>query len=303
MKHGCVAIAGMLVTAALGAPAAAVEIAPSVVVLTSRAQSELLTVTDRGEPVPASSIGAVQFLVGDHAYNHMINVERTDGGIILRPTEELEIGTYTLQVAVGGTRVAAEVRATLVNEPDSIESRAAQEGLTPEQYRRQLGLYRTGRQAVEIVLPEWYYVGRQVRFEMPAFEQATYEWRVNGEIVESGSGPHVFSFTFRRPGEYRFEYVERLPNGETVHSTAVTHARDPEPATVHVDEGGAVHLQGPRGFANYTWLVDGVAVSEAADLTHTFERPGDYQVECIASGGSSPESTAFQKVIYRVIVR
>lgn len=282
--------------------AAAVEISPSTVTITSREQAELLTITDRGQPVPASSIGSVQFLVDDHAYGHMVEIERVDGGLILRPTPELEIGTYELRVTVGNSRAVARVVASLEHYPDSLEARAAAEGVTPDEFRRRLGLYSTGRHVLQIDLPESYQLGRQVRFDIPAPERARYEWRVNGEAVESGYGPHVFEYTLRRPGEYRFEYVEQNLSGGTVHASAVTQAREPEPRVVDLSKDRAVHLLGPTGFSEYMWLIDGQIVSEQPDLTWDFDRTGRYRVECIASGANQSENIAFEKVIYEVIV-
>lgn len=301
MKPG--RIVGCILSSLSCLAAAAVEVSPGTLVIHSREQAEMLTITDGGNPVPKTSIGTVRFLVDDHEYGHMIEVERMDGGLVVRPTPELEIGTYELQITVGNERVRCNVVANLGDDPDSIENRAGAAGLTADQYRRELGLYKTGRHTLQLDLPEWYYVGRQVRFEIPAPQTARFEWRVNGEVVETGYGPHTFEYTLRRAGGYRFEYLEGDSGGWSVYANADTQAREPEPRVVVLEKDQAVHLLGPAGFNDYIWLVDGEAVSTSPDLTRTFETPGIYRAECIASGGSPTDDVAFQKAIYEIRVR
>lgn len=297
----CTTVASFLFLSAISSTA--VEISPSTVIVASRDQAELLTITDHGRPVPAPEIGSIQFLVGDHSYGHMIDVERVDGGLIVRPTPDLEIGTYDLRVTVGSSRVVATVIATLEQYPDSIENQATAEGLTPEEFRRKLGLYSTGRHIVRIELPEQYEIGRIVRLNVPAPERVRYEWRVNGEIITSGYGAHLFEHTLRRPGEYRFEYLEQNFDGGSIHATAVTRAVEPDPRVVELTTNRAVLLLGPVGFSEYVWFVDGKFLSEQQDLTREFETPAEYRVECIATGDTREQNLAFQKVAYRVIVR
>lgn len=294
-------LSGMLL--AITASAYAVEIAPSTIVITSREQTEKVVITERGRPVPASSIGSVQFLVDNHNYIHMIEVDRVAGGIVVRPTKDLEIGTYELRVTVGSSRVSATVLATLVHDPDSIQSRAAALGITADELRRQMGLYTTGRQSMQLDFAEWYPVGRRVRIEIPAPERARYEWRLNGESIDSGYGPHVFEYTLRRPGPHRFEYIETDPGGATVRTEAVTTVGEPETRLVNLAAKQSVHLLGPEGFTEYTWLIDGEIVSDGMDLTQSFSRPGEYRVECIASGHVTAEDVAFEKATYRIVVR
>lgn len=283
-------------------PAHSVEISPDRIVIASRSQPEQLRITDQGRPVSRSAIGSVQFMVDGHSYGHMIDVERIDGGLIVRPTEDLEIGTYDLQITVGKVREHVEVVATLTNDPDSIEQRAAAEGITPEQLRQRLGLYRTGRHSLRIDVADAYTIGRRIRFDMPAPDHVRYEWHVNGEAVDSGYGPHVFEYTFRRPGEYRFEYFESGPDGSRARAAATTRAREPAAQVVEAAPDQPVRLLGPAGFSEYMWLINGEIVSGERDLERAFEAPGSYRVECVATGAAA-EHIAFQKAVYEVVVR
>ena len=140
-----------------------------------------------------------------------------------------------------------------------------------------------------------------VRFSVPARPTSRYQWLVNGEVLGSGYGSSRFEYTFRRPGPVHVEYVERSAEGRETGAQATTEAREPEPHILRLSVNHRMRMFGPEGFSDYTWLVDGRAVSKMPNITREFG-PGEYRVECIASGNPNADDVAFEKTVYRVIV-
>lgn len=302
MKSSCINAVLLILALAPSVAQADVSFEPSPVLITSREKPVSLNVFKDGAPVAAHRLGSIGFRVGSHDYSNMIKVERSDGSLRLIPTDSMEIGTYDLVVFIDGSPARAQVRVTLDEEPTSLSARAREQGLTEMDIRHQLGLYTEGRQSVSIELPEWFYVGKRISLNMPTPAAAAYEWYVNGELEDSGSGAHTFTFPLTAPGRYDFRYVETVPGGSIIDSRAHTEAREEPPIAVQDEPGRAVQLAGPRDYTSCTWLVDGEYVSEGMTFVHRFPQPGEYRVTCIATGNETIEDEIFRMVIFEVTI-
>jgi hypothetical protein len=297
-------LCSLLVALTICAPqAVAIEINPPIVVMSSSDASVEVNLSVNGKPVAAAAIGPVRLLASGHNYTHMMRIERFDGKLRMTPTSSAEIGTYDLEVVVDGARASAQVQVTLDDEPNSLANRAREQGLTEMDIRHQLGLYTEGPQSVKIELPEWYYLGKQVRLNVPTPADASYQWYVNGQLEHSGSGPHTFVYPLTEPVSYEFQYIETHPDGVTIESRAQTEAREEPPVPIAVDRSRAVHLVGPPDYSGYIWLINGEFHSEDAAFIHRFSEAGQYRVECIATGNDAMTDEAFRKVLFLVSVQ
>lgn len=295
-------LAGLLAPLLIHGLVHAVEFSPAPVVFTSLTTPVTVSITDNGAPVPQSAIGAVRFLIEGKDYSRMMQVARIPGGLRLTPTATLEIGTYELEVVVNGKTVICPARATLVDEPDSMENRVRAQGRSEAEIRRELGQFATGHARIALTLPASYQVGHQMRIAMDAPASSSYEWLVNGESVEKGQGPHEFVYTFRAAGAYEFLYRETGAGG-TAEARAQTQARDADAVPVSVRRGYPVDLTGPEGYAAFTWMVDGEFAGEARTFTYRAGGPGEHRIECIATGNDAIPNEGFRKVVYAVTVR
>lgn len=296
----------VLLLAGLVAGSAAIadlSVEPSPVTVESRDEPVIISVMDGPASVAVNRIGSVRFRVGPHDYSHMVRVEPVGGKVRLSPTAAMEIGTYDLSLNINGRPITIPVQVTLEDEPTSLSSRASQQGLTEMDIRHQLGLYTEGRQSVSIDMPEWFYVGKRITFNMPTPAEASYEWYVNGALEKSGSGPHAFTYPLTTADQYDFRYVETSPRGAVIEARARTQAREEPPVEAEVARNRTVRLTGPSGYAAYTWLVGGEFQGEGRDFAYRFSEPGAYRVTCIATDNPSIADEAFRQVIFRVTVQ
>lgn len=280
-----------------------VEFSPSPVVFEAIATPVTVTITQNGGPLPAGSIGRVRFLIEGRDYSHMMRIEVVPVGLRLRPTRTLEIGTYQVEVTIAGRAVVLPAIATLTGEADSIANRAKAQGRSEAEILRELGLYTEGRESVNIALPEFYYVGKQVRIDMDTPEGAAYSWSVNGESAAQGQGAHEFTFVLRAAGPYEFVYTETPPGKSRIEARARTEAREEDPVAVTVTRGRRLRLSAPTGYAGYSWLIDGQPFAEGPEFLHAFMEPGDYRVECVATGNAANQDEAFRGIVYLVTVK
>lgn len=289
----------------LGAAAAWAEVQfePTPVTIASRETSVTIELSESGAPVSAHRIGSVRLTIDGHDYGHMVRVDRRAGVLRLTPTASMEIGTYQLEVSIGGRITSIPVYVTLEDEPTSLSSRAREQGLTEMDIRHQLGLYTEGRATVSIEMPEWFYLGKRIDLNMPTPANSSYHWYVNGELEDSGRGPHTFTFPLTTAGTYDFHYIETSPEGKLIESIAKTEAREESAVEIRTEPNRPVRLIGPPGYAGYTWLIESDFISEEIEFLHLFPDPGEYRVACIATGNEDIPDEAFRKVLFHVLVQ
>lgn len=277
---------------------------PETVTFTTQEQGEVVEVFRNGAPVKITSVSGYQFLVGENTYEHMIRVTVEDGKLRIKPTAQLEVGSYLLRVNTNAGRVAMDVYAPLSEMPDSLEARAERAGVSAEQMKTLLGLATEDpRAAVSLGLPRVYYEGQTLVLSMPPQAGRHYTWGVNGKVVREGVGENELVYTFREPGEYLITYAER-DNGKVTASGAGTTVVRPLPVVaVELPANTQFIARAPDGFRRYAWISNGAAIGNGREIRYLLPGPGVYEIEARAEEPVAGPYDQFSRTRYRVVVK
>jgi len=206
----CLALVALLLAGATAAQAAVIA-TPDAVTITSPTQKVTIRLTQDGEPLVEQAIKGFSFLVDESNYARMITFQKKDGAVVITPSELAEVGSYALVIktAYGDVRVAVDM--PLSDLPDPLVKQAEAAGITVDELKVRLGIAsRHPREKVDFDFSQGYHVGSTLLIQTPCPEERTYEWRVNGEVVQRGIGPEPFEYTFTAAGEYKIEYRDAL---------------------------------------------------------------------------------------------
>ncbi len=260
-----------------------------------------------GEPVPSGQISGLRALIDGKDYSRMFSFEVSDeepGEIIVRgrPTT-LEIGIYDIRFQAAGEEGSFRVRAPLDGEPDSLQRRAQQRGVTVEDLLREYGFTRPmERGEIIIRMPGRFYEGQIMRLGLAHSPGQSFTWIINGEVVLEGEDASTLSHALTEPGTHTLR-VEERSNGRLVAEWEGDFYVAAEPAVEWtITERQRVSLPGPEGFGAYTWLLDGREIAEGPVFEHTFEAPGVYTVECVAREPEDDERRVLRRVTWEVNV-
>lgn len=296
-------LVGVVVLVLSAAEAAiALEADPARIEFKTHADSAAIVLSHDGKPVSASAVQSVKLYVGAHDYDHMIQVDKADGRITVRPTPMLELGSYDLAIATthGEVRVGVLALRTIVDE--SLEARAKRQGVTVEAIKAQLGISQPiGQDRVQLNLAELYYTGQTLEVTLPAPAGRTAQWWVNGEVIAPRGD--TFRYVFEQVGVYDFGYVEKL-DGNTVAFAVDTVEVIPEPRIpVSVAAGTALTLRAPDGYQRFTWTQNGKEAGTGASWSATYESAGEHEIMVRASEPAPGTTQAFRVVTYTVTVK
>jgi len=282
--------------------AMALEADPPRIEFKTHTDSVAIALSHDGKPVAASAVQSVKLYVDPHDYDHMIEVEKADGRITVRPTPMLELGSYDLAIATtyGEVRVGVLALRTIVDE--SLEARAARQGVTVEAIKAQLGISQPlGKDRVELNLAQLYYAGQTLEVTLPVPEGRTAQWSVNGDVIAAEGD--TLRYVFEHPGIYDFGYVEKQ-DGNTMAFAVDSVQVIPEPRIpVSVETGTALTLRPPQGYTRFAWTQDGEKAGTNASWTGTFETPGLHEITVHASEPAAGTAQAFRVVTYAVNVK
>lgn len=277
---------------------------PESVAFNTQDQAVLVEALRDGQPVRIDLVRGYQFLVGTNTYEYMISVAAEDGKLRIKPTDQLEVGSYLFTADTNAGKIAMNVYAPLAKMPDSLEARAALAGVTTEEMKALLGLSTANpREVVELGLPPLYYEGQTLTLPMAPHPGRHYTWTVNGKVAREGADGHDLAYTFREPGEYVVTYVER--EGGTVVASAVASTRviPLPPLAVDVKPGSDVVLQAPDGYRRYAWTSNGKTIGAGRELRYRFSDPGLYDIEVRGEDPVAGPADQFSRTRYRVNVK
>jgi hypothetical protein len=275
---------------------------PDSVTFTTQQDSKTITLTSYGEPVPASAIGQVQFLVGDHTYEHMIKVEKRDGAIVVTP-DTMESGWYTLVIHTDMGQATVAAYAPLAHIAETLEERATALGITVDELKERLGLtQQSKREIIDIELPPVYYEGQSIIVTAPDTPDAVHIWAINGKVVYEGPGANRLIYVLTEPGDLILTYVKKINDVIVASDTAATRVIAQPGVQSAVTVNRKVVLSAPMGYGAYLWTLDGEQVGTGRLLEHTFTEPGIYTVVCEARGGASGIPDTYRRVTYRITV-
>jgi hypothetical protein len=281
---------------------AALTAVPATVTIDALDQGVIINLLDDGIPVPAAEIRRWRFLAGESDYQRMLDITKRDGALVIAPTR-LEMGSYLLIVETARGTAQVQVYAPLRNHRNILEMEAAAQGTTVDAVKEQRGLSQPGRSAsVEIQLPPVYYEGQTMQVAMPLEDGLSYRWSINGELIKEGPGEHRLTYVFKAPGDYTLHFEEFRNGHKVAEARATTRAVALPEIPWTVRAGNAFTLRAPAHYAAYAWTIDGALVSEQEQLTYTLTTPGDYRIECIASGAPGGSGGTFVRHRYFVEV-
>jgi len=277
---------------------------PETVTFNTQDQVALVQVLRNGHPVNVTGVRGYQFLVDQNTYEHMIQVAAENGKLRIKPTNQLEVGSYLLVVNTNAGRVAIDVYAPLAEMPDSLEARAARAGVTPEQMKTLLGLSTENpRTAVSLGLPPVYYEGQTLVLSMPPQPGRHYTWGVNGNVVREGVGENELVYTFREPGEYVITYAERDSGNVTASAAGTTLVRPLPAVAVELAPNTDFIARAPDGFRRYGWISNGAAIGSGREIRYRLPGPGVYEIEALAEEPVAGPYDQFSRTRYRVVVK
>lgn len=294
-------LAGALLLSA-GAQAA-VTADPERIRFDSQEDTATVQLRANGDPLPASAIRNTRLLASGHNYMHMLDCQAKDGKVLLKPTRELEAGSYDLVLDTRAGHVTIKIYAPLDKMRSVVDEAATATGISMEQARDKLGLTTTlPRVEVDIDLPPVYYEGQAVRLRMPQDANRTYEWGINGVVLKDGRGANTFTYVFPEPGSYVLSYVEKV-DGKVAAAELAETTVVPVPAVAWEARAGQEFvLMGPAGYTAYVWTVDGKEVAKSREFAYTFAQPGHYTVECMATGPTEGPGDSYMRRVYETTV-
>jgi hypothetical protein len=273
-----------VMAAALLIPATAGALTAEPATVTFHAQDDTVTITlrDNGAALNGAAVTGWKLMASGHDYNHMLDVQKTADGLVVSPTNDLEMGTYDLVVSTRAGSATVDVRAPLTELKSIVDEMAAKWGISTAEAKDRLGMKTTpGTAEVDITVPATYYEGQSLSLDVPMVDNEL-RWLVNGKVVEEGPGATSLAYTFEETGNYVIT-VQVLEDGTIVGSDSVWTTVAPRPAVAwSVRPGREFTLDAPFGYATYMWKVDGEVVGTGRTLTHRFQTPGTYDVTCKA---------------------
>ena len=267
-------------------------------------QTASVQVLRAGRPVQINRVTGYRFLVGDHNYSHMISVRPEDGRLRVTPTYQLEVGTYLLSVDTNAGRINLTVNAPLAQLEDSLEARAARAGVSKHEMMQMLGLSTPDpRERMRLSLPATYYEGQTLVVDMPARPGRHYTWLVNDQVVKEGHGKSELEYTFRQPGDYVVELIER-ENGIVIASAGdVTRVLSLPTRTVEVRAGTEFVATAPEGYRRYAWVSNGRDIGNGRQMRYYVPAPGEYDLEVISEDPVSGPRDQFSRARYHIVAR
>jgi hypothetical protein len=279
----------LIFVAATTAQAQDVHAVPSQTTFTRMDDSASFQVYEGDTALPKSAIEDYALYAGDSAYTFMVEVsiEEKDGAAVINVEpnpDELEIGSYTLEVET--TRGTAEfwIDAPLTALESVLEKAAQARGVSVQQIRKQLGLVTYApREELGIALPETIHVGRTVIVELAEDPGLYHTWYVNQMPYAHGAEADTFRYTAWDPGLVSIHLVTTNAEGRKInewHDTIEVVAEHPKQVTL--EAGEPVEFRGPDGYVAYEWQVDGLPVPGDKTMLSEFDDAGAYMVECLA---------------------
>ena len=293
---GCMAVA-LLAAAAVQAQVVAT---PGAVTFHHAEDSKTIQLTHDGQPVPASAIRGVQFLVGQSDYSRQISVERRDGAVVVVP-DKTEVGWYQLVVNTDFGAAVVTVYAPLAHGAETLEDRARAMGISAAELRERMGT-RPLREEIDLVLPPVAYVGQTLIVDAPPAAEGVHVWRIDGRVVQEGREAERFTYTPMEPGEFVLSYARQVGGEIVVSDTASTRVVDQPPVHQAIRPNTRLRLRSPEGYAAHSWTLDGDPVGSEAVLEHVFAKPGTYTVVNEAREPLSETVAPFRRITYRVAV-
>ncbi|MCC6145912.1 MAG: PKD domain-containing protein [Candidatus Hydrogenedentes bacterium] len=294
--------AAAALTLAFAAGAAELVADPPVLVFDNQDMSIPVTLRDGSDIVSDPAVEKVSFMVDDSDYSHMISVTAGAQGLIVKPTDYLEVGSYDLIVQTNAGTAHLEVYSPLREMQTGLEKQAEAMGISVDELKARLGMKEGLQlQRIDLGLAPVYYAGETVKLQMSPDPGVRYLWTVNGEEVAAGTGPHIFEHTFAAPGDYVITYSEEkegIVSGSAIEAVAVV---DRLAAHHRVHVGDSVELKAPAGYNLYQWKINGLPVEGSATTLYTFEKPGRYTVEVIAEDPATAEAEGRQVLTYTYV--
>ncbi len=268
-------------------PAGMLSVTPDKLVFNAMDKTERVLITRDGTPVPVSEIGAPQLWADGHSYAYMLlytKVESEPGVLLISPNpERCEIGSYDLRIPVGKETVSIQVETPLKTIKNVVEQETAKTGKSAEEVSLELGLSKNpGREKLEVSLAPEYQAGQVLSLNLGDAPDRHYVWTINGVVVLEGQGKSALEYTFPAPGDYTLHVTESKDGVRIAQTTAKTLVRESAIEWTVAPQTPVV-FPGPKGYGQYQWKIDGRDAGSGQDFRHTFDAPGDHQVECAAT--------------------
>ncbi|MFP4193234.1 MAG: hypothetical protein ACLFU6_14325 [Candidatus Hydrogenedentota bacterium] len=275
---------------------------------TRGARAEVRVMRDR-EFVPTDSIHSLAAIASGNDYSRMFNLRTGDraGSVIIEGREDaLEVGTYEIRIGVDGDETSVTVHAPLDELPNTLEREAERRGVDVETLKREWGLSRPApREHLSISLPSAFYEGQILRLGAGHEPGRYFLWIIDGEVVQEGEGAANLAYPLEETGAHSLRVEERRDGsrGALVASwEGEFEVREMPAADWSLTAGREFTIEAPAGYPAYTWYVNGREVGSGQSLTHAFEQPGQYELECVADAPEEDAVWAYRRLRWSVQV-
>jgi len=269
-----------------GASAHAGDVAvdPAVIVFQTKDEAHEVAISHEDTPLRADQIFDHELYVNAHTYAEFLSVTPREGGVTVRPTARLEIGSYTLDIDTRYGVARIQVYSPLTLMPDSLESRAAQQGISVDELKERMGLtQQVARGAISLNVPPVYYQGQILNIPLNQEPGRMYQWSVNGEPVGPRKPEASFSKILEDTGSLLIELSETNAEGVvTASASALVEVVQPPPMLVETIPNRSFMLRAAPDYRHHTWTLDGQPAGTGETWTHTFRSTGTFEVVCIS---------------------
>ncbi|MBI1318086.1 MAG: hypothetical protein GC168_03925 [Candidatus Hydrogenedens sp.] len=282
-----------------------VEATPSTLTFHTHAETAVITLTDAGEALMTEDFKGSRFMAGESNYGRMIAVSAFDGGVRVAPTDQLEVGSYTLVLETRRGSVNVAVKVPLDGEKSILDQRAEALGGARDEAMNDIGLStKLPRGSMRFTLPQRYLVGQGFQLTAPSQPDIVYRWLVNGVMEAEGGGDVTLTYVFPAEGDYTVRLEQRSVNGDwNLASESTTLVEASRPAKVEAKRGQRMTFKAVDGYGKYTWTLDGTLVGERNSATVAFPHSGSYALICRCENPAAPSVPGmFYNVRYEITV-
>ncbi len=292
----------------LAAPlAVAVDILPRSVTFEDYEDTATITITQDGEPVPASAITSWTLMASGHDYDHMMSVHEHDGKLTISPTRSAEIGSFDLIVTTAHGKETIKVYTPLDDLPSSLENRAETLGITVEELKDRYGLgTRLPERAATYRIPAVAYPGETVYFTTVDAEDEgiTYQYSIEGQPVAGApaDGETQTAYVFEETGTYIIA-IDTFEDEALIGSNyAMVDVVDTPGVDIMAKPGEPIELTAPEGYSIYEWKRNGDQIQGERRTTVSFDEPGGHTVTVTAMSPAAGKTKNFNKIRFDIEV-
>lgn len=279
-----IALCSVFVPLVAATASAQLEASPSSLVFERKDIAVDLEIRYNDEPMDSAALLDHELFVNGNTYKEMLAVTGRPGGVTIRPTESLEIGSYELELDTVHGYLRLPIYAPLTAMESSLESRASALGISVDELKERMGqTTRLERGGIQLNVSPVYYVGQLLHIPLKPEANRRYQWFVNDTPLSAPRPDAALKYVFETPGDYFFRVQESNSEGVvTAQASTLVQAAFLPAVMIETIPNRNLILRGANDYQVHNWSLNGKPNGTGLEWTHTFSAPGQYQVECVS---------------------